>query len=68
MKPLTLRRRAEVVHAPNEPGGSSNDNPETRVSDTREENLRRQVEQLMVENKALRAREDAIPPPYTDDI
>jgi len=66
-KPSTLRRRAEVVHASNEPS-SGNGNPETRVNDTGEGDLRRQVEQLMVENEALRAREDEIPPPYTDDI
>ncbi len=61
-KPSSLRRRTEVVHASNEPSGS-NGNSETRVSD---ENLRRQVEELMVENEALR--EDAIPPPYTNAI
>jgi len=67
VKPSTLRRRAdsEVGHANNKPSGI-NGNPETRINDTREENLRRQVERLMVENEALR--EHAIPPPYTDNI
>jgi len=42
------RRRAEVVHAPNEPNDSDG-NPEMKVKNTREENLRRQVERFMVE-------------------
>jgi len=63
------RRRAEVVHtlafaadreASNEPNDSDG-NPEMRVKNTREENLRRQVKGFMVENEALR--EIAIPPP-----
>jgi len=65
-KPSTLRRRAEpeVVHASNEPS-SSNGNPETRVNDTQEEDLRREVEQLRTElNEALRI-QDGGPPPYT---
>ena len=68
-KPSTLRRRAEEVHASNEPSAGSDGNPETRLDDIREEDLRRQVEQLRIElDEALRAQEDGIPPPYTDDI
>jgi len=64
LKPSSLRRRAEEIHAPDEP--DSDGNHETSVhGDTREEDLVRQVEQLTAENGALR---NVIipPPPYVD--
>jgi hypothetical protein len=64
-KPSTLRRRVEAVHASNEPS-SSDDNLETRVDNTQEENLRRQVEQLRIElDEALTVQGNGVPPPYT---
>ena len=64
-KPSALRRRAEVVHAPNE---HDDNNQETEVNDTREEELVRQVEQLMAEIQVQNVvlRNVVPPPPYTD--
>src|SRR5260221_9727888 len=60
LKPSNLRRRAEVIHASNEPD-SSNGNHERSIHDSREEDLVRQ-EQL----GRMPVTENGAPPPYAD--